>query len=376
MVLVAVEIALLCGLIAYRRALLPSAIAGAVGILVLAAVLLLRHGVPLAGRVAHRFRYWCRPRRIVVEAPQYADLHGGVDTIDVPPEVHAFFRGATVWETTTHDGDRLGVVDWNDRCSATVEVRQPGGILHGGAADTLPLARIVETLQERRLELDAVQIVSLTVLGQPAPGQAAAIGAAATELRSGRARARNRNCYVTVRVDPGAAAEAIVARGGGRTGVGRLLATALSTICAAIGETALETRPLDGAAGARVIADSLYHSVTAYDPFIEWRESTRELASSRMAHGSFAVVGLRRGSLSELPTGPVFAYSIGTQVRLCEDGPHRCTSVVRLSCRTPAELVEATRVLRQRARRAGIALRPLEACQHSGLHATVPMGGV
>ena len=179
-----------------------------------------------------------------------------------------------------------------------------------------------------------------------------------------------------MRLDPASAAAAIAARGGGNTGIGRVLSAALSRIRAACGEHGLDARVLDSVEAARAIADSFYHQATPYDPIIRWAESVRYVASTRMAHRSFVVTDVRRPALADLPIGNVFAYALGVQGRPLPSGGWSTRTVLRLTCRSTDALTSAARELRSTARRAGVTLQPLDAVQHLGLRATVPIGGI
>jgi type VII secretion protein EccE len=340
----------------------------------------IRIGTWLLLRAAYLFRH----RETLVGAAGYAGGHRDgveaideVDAIDIAPEIEAFFPGMTVWEARTHDGERMGVVQWFGTCAATLRIAQPGGIVRTrNTTDNVPLEAIVGSLDGHDLGLDAVQILSQTIVGEQDPTLTPLLAAAGVELGGGRARVRNRSCYVTVRLDPSTASAAIGARGGGNVGIGRVLSAALSRVRAAVGERGLDTEVLAAAEASRAIAESFYHQATPYDPMIRWVESTRHIASTRMAHRSFVVTDARRPALADVPVGNVFAYVVAVQSRPLPAGGWATRTVVRLTCRTPESLNRASRELRSSARRSGITLQPLDAVQHLGVRATVPIGGV
>jgi hypothetical protein len=198
---------------------------------------------------------------------------------------------------------------------------------------------------------------------------------AAAELFGSRPRLRNRTSFVTVRVDPASAADAVAVRGGGNVGIARLLSAALSRIQAAVTDAGLDVAVLDAAQANRAVADSFYHLATPYDPIIRWVESVRQVASTRMAHRSFVITDVRRPTLPEIQIGNVFAYALATQARPMRSGEWSTRTVVRVTCRSTDSLNSAARELRTAARRSGVTLQPLDAVQHLGMRATVPIGG-
>jgi type VII secretion protein EccE len=379
---VAVEVVLACLIVVDKRKVEPAIVAIVIAGLVLLLVVLRRRGTHVGTWLALRLGFRFRQRDVLVAATEFGGEPSGrgVDHIDVPAEVHAFFPGVVVWETSTHEGERLGVVQWRGGCSATIELSQPGGILRPRKPLLVPAETIIEAIDGRDLSLDAVQILTTTVLGEADAGTSATVTSATSELYANQSKVRNRNVYVTVRIDPATAAAAITARGGGREGIGRLLAAALSAIRAGVVMKGLQARPLDSADATRAIADSLYHQATSYDPIIQWTESAHDISSTRMAHGSYAVTdvgGSGSGSgLVDIPAGNVFAYAVGTQVRPVGSGRYASTTVLRVSCKSRSALHDAGRELRRAARRTGVTLRPIDALQNLGLRATVPIGGV
>ena len=240
----------------------------------------------------------------------------------------------------------------------------------------MPVEAIMAALDGQDLGIDAVQVLTQTIVGEQDAALTPLLSAATAELGGGRARVRNRSAFVTVRLDPATAAAAITARGGGNTGIGRVLSAALSRIRAACGEHGLSAQVLDAVDAARAIADSFYHQATPYDPIIRWDESTKYLASTRMAHRSFVVTDVRRPALADLAVGNVFAYALATQARPLPTGGWSTRTVLRLTCRSVDALTGSARELRSTARRAGLTMQPLDAVQHLGVRATVPIGGV
>ncbi len=389
--LVAIELIALCALLVAEKKLLVGVIAVAIGLIIIVAALLRRRSIRIGTWAMLRVAYLFRQRETLVAASAYAGRRddtvtpgelvsagrGELDDIEAPPELAAFYPGMTTWESRTHDGDRMGIVQWSGTCAATLRVGPPGGIVRTrNTTDNVPVAAIMAALDGQDLGLDSVQVLTQTIVGEQDPQLSPMLAAASAELSGSRARVRNRTAYVTVRLDPTTAAAAIAARGGGNTGIGRVLSAALSRIRAACGEHGLDARVLDSVEAARAIADSFYHQATPYDPIIRWAESVRYVASTRMAHRSFVVTDVRRPALADLPIGNVFAYALGVQGRPLPSGGWSTRTVLRLTCRSTDALTAAARELRSTARRAGVTLQPLDAVQHLGLRATVPIGGV
>ncbi len=391
--LVAIELIALCALLVAERKVLVAVIAVAIGVLIIVAALLRRRSIRIGTWAVLRVAYLFRQRETLVAAAAYAGdrrreeavtpgelapaARAELDDIEAPPELEAFYPGMTTWESRTHDGDRMGIVQWSGTCAATLRIGPPGGIVRTrNTTDNMPVAAIMGALDGQDLGLDAVQVLTQTIVGEQDPQLSPLLAAASAELSGSRARVRNRTAYVTVRLDPASAAAAIAARGGGNTGIGRVLSAALSRIRAACGEHGLDARVLDSVEAARAIADSFYHQATPYDPIIRWAESVRYVASTRMAHRSFVVTDVRRPALADLPIGNVFAYALGVQGRPLPSGGWSTRTVLRLTCRSTDAVTSAARELRSTARRAGVTLQPLDAVQHLGLRATVPIGGI
>ena len=80
--------------------------------------------------------------------------------------------------------------------------------------------------------------------------------------------------------------------------------------------------------------------------------------------------------MADLPVGNVFAYALGIQARPLPTGGWSTRTVLRLTCRSTDTLTAAARDVRSTARRGGVTLQPLDAVQHLGVRATVPIGGV
>lgn len=385
-VLVAIEVVLLCVLLVGQKKLGLTIAAATVGVLIILLGLVRVRSVRLGTWLLLRIGYRLRQRETLVAAAEYTrsgrngpdepgtDQRG--DTVDLAPELEAFFPGMTVWEGRTHDEQRMGILQWHGTCAATLRIGPSVGVLRQRTtAATIPLEAIMAALDGQDLGLDAVQVLTQTIVGEQDPALTPLVPSAATELFGGRPRVRNRSTFVTVRLDPATAAGAIAARGGGNLGIARVLSAALSRVRAAVELAGLEVTVLDADEINRSVAESFYHQATPYDPIIRWVESVRQLASSRMAHRSFVVSDVRRPVLSDLPIGNVFAYCVAVQARPLPDG-WATRTVVRVTCRSPQSLSAATRELRAAARRSGVTLKPLDAVQHLGIRATVPVGGV
>ncbi|HEY2272178.1 MAG TPA: type VII secretion protein EccE [Jatrophihabitantaceae bacterium] len=375
---VELELLALCVLLVLAKRPLVSAIAIAIGVLIVVLGLLRVHSIRVGTWLWLRIGYLFRHRETLVAAAEYAgERRDEVDRVDVPPELHAFFPGMTLWEARTHDGDRLGIVQWFGTCAATLRVAPAGGIVrHRNTTDNMPIESILAALEGQGLALDSVQVLTQTIVGELDAQLTPLLGAANAELGGAAARVRNRAAFVTVRLDPSSAAAAITARGGGNVGIARVLSAALSRIQAAAGQADLQAEVLDADEAGRVIAESFYHQATPYDPIIRWTESITSISSTRMAHRSFALTDIRRPVLSEVPVGNVFAYALATQAKPLDDGGWSTRTVVRLTCRSGPSLTRAARELRSNARRVGITLQPLDAAQYLGVRATVPIGGV
>jgi type VII secretion protein EccE len=379
--LVAIELIAICALLVAEKKLVVGVIAIVVGVVIVIVALLRRRNIRIGTWALLRVGYLLRHRETLVAAAEYAggrhDDDDEVDRIGVPPELDAFFPGMTLWESKTHDGERMGVVQWFGTCAATLRVGPAGGIVRSrNTTDNMPIEAIMGALEGQNLGLDSVQVLTQTIVGEMDPALTPLLAAASTELGGGRPRVRNRSAFVTVRLDPSTASTAIAARGGGNVGIARVLSAALSRIRGAAEQCDLEVEVLDPDEAGRVIAESFYHQATPYDPIIKWTESIGNIASTRMAHRSFVLTDVRRPALDEVPVGNVFAYALATQAKPLPGGGWSTRTVLRLTCRSAGSLNRAARDVRSLARRAGVTLQPLDAVQHLGVRATVPIGGI
>jgi type VII secretion protein EccE len=384
--LVAIELIAICALLVTEKKLVVGVIAIVVGVVIVIVALLRRRNIRIGTWALLRVGFLLRHRETLVAAAEYLDGPGvggrtgdevEVDRIDVPPELDAFFPGMTLWESKTHDGERMGIVQWFGTCAATLRIGPPGGIVRSrNTSDNLPIEAIMGALEGQNLGLDSVQVLTQTIVGELDPALTPLLAAASAELGGGRARVRNRSSFVTVRLDPSTASMAIAGRGGGNVGIARVLSAALSRIRAAAEEGDLVVDVLDPDEAGRAIAESFYHQATPYDPIIKWTESIGNIASTRMAHRSFVLTDIRRPTLDEVPVGNVFAYALATQAKPLPAGGWSTRTVLRLTCRSTNSLNRAARDVRSAARRLGITLQPLDAVQHLGVRATVPIGGI
>lgn len=373
---IAVELIALCVLLAASQNLVVTVIAIGIGLGIALSMLVRRRSIRIGTWTLLRVRYLLRPRDTLVAVPDEGDPDGGSgDGMDVAPEIDAFFPGLTVWESRTHDGARLGVVQWHGGCAASLRIRPRGGIVRSrDTRQNVPLEAIMAAVDGQRLGLDSIQVLTQTIVGEPDPAHTPLLARAGAELAGGRARVRNRTTFVTVRLNPSRASGPITDRGGGRLGIGRVLSAALNSIEAAMDERGLDTEALDAGHAVRAIAESFYHRATPYDPMVTWTESVRQIASARMVHRSFALTDVRRPMLAEVPAGNVFAYALSTHARPLPAGGWSTRTVVRLTCRSVDSLNLAGRDLCAAARRGGIVLRPLDAAHYLGMRATVPIG--
>lgn len=376
---IAVELIGLCGLLVAERRPVVTVIAIGVGLGIAVCALARRRRIRIGTRLLLRVGYLLRHRETLVAVPdRVGDPDGGTrDGADVAPEIEAFFPGMAAWEARTHDGGRLGVVQWHGACSASLRIRPHGGIVRSrDAGQSVPVEAIMAALDGQRLGLDSVQVLTQTIVGEPDPAHTPLLVLAAAELAGGRARVRNRTAFVTVRLDPSVASGPIADRGGGRIGIARVLAAAVNRIEAAMDERGLDAEALDAGEAVRSIAESFCHRATPYDPIVTWTESVRQIASARMAHRSFALADVRGPMLAEVPAGNVFAYALSTQARPLQSGGWSTRTVLRLTCRSTESLSVAARELCAAASRRGVVLQPLDAVQHLGMRATVPIGGI
>jgi hypothetical protein len=199
--LIAVELIALCALLVAEKKLLVGAIAVTIGVIIVVAALLRRRSIRIGTWAVLRIAYLFRQRETLVAAAAYAggrrrdeatpddDLpaaRGEFDDIEAPPELEAFFPGMTTWESRTHDGDRMGVVQWVGTCAATLRVGPPGGIVRArNTTENMPVAAIMGALEGQDLGLESVQVLTQTIVGEQDPQLSPMLASASAELGSG-----------------------------------------------------------------------------------------------------------------------------------------------------------------------------------------------
>jgi len=202
--LVAIELVAVCALLVTQKKLLVAVIAVTVGVLIIVTALLRRRSIRIGTWLLLRIAYLFRQRETLVAAAGYSgggrDDGAGVADIESPPELEAFFPGMTTWESRTHDGDRMGVVQWRGTCAATLRIGPPGGIVRTrNTSENVPVEAIMAALDGQDLGIDAVQVLTQTIVGEQDPALTPLLWVATAELGGVRARVRNRSTFVTVR---------------------------------------------------------------------------------------------------------------------------------------------------------------------------------
>ncbi len=297
------------------------------------------------------------------------------DGVVVPAEVLAFFPGLSVRTCETREGEQLGLLQWQGKWHATLRVTaDTADLLATTGSSRLPVERILTSLSGQDLGLDAVRIVTQSLGGDPRRFADAAIGRVANELGVGIQLVREREVFVSVQIDPIAAAAAIAARGGDSVGLDRLACAAVSRIRSEVLGAGLSPRVLDAGSALRAMATSLLQPPAAEGMPVRWIESWRGIASAQVHHRCFVIRSWSPAGLDGLDAIAAYGLSVAHEVRTETSDGLRVTSVIRLSALTARRLDEASADLRSACHTAGIGIRLLRGHQAAGLRMTIPGG--
>ena len=188
-----------------------------------------------------------------------------------------------------------------------------------------------------------------------------------------------RSTWVTVRLDARRCPSAVRERGGGVAGAHRALLGAVSRVQGTLDLAGLNTRVLsgDGLLRAAVSSAELAATVGRADQ-VELTEHWSGVRSGGIEHASYGIMGWPHdaGRLDALAS--IRALSTTVSLALtpgAEDGKVGLRGVVRVSARTPAELVAADARIGALGTTSEIRLARLNGQQAAALAMTLPVGG-
>lgn len=279
---------------------------------------------------------------------------------------------------TDHDRTPVGLA-YNDGGWTAVLLVDPVPplVYQIGKAPNMPLSVLAPCLEDRGVQLDAIQVIWHSYPGSAAlPADSPAL-ASYLEALGPLPTAARRTTWVAVRLDPRRCAQAVSERGGGVEGAHRALIGALSRVRNALEGARIRSRPLSPdellAAG---IKSSELSGVAGSDHQVALNERWDGVTAGGIGHSSYAITGWpTKGSLNELTSVRALSSTLVMSISPGEDEQIGLRGVARVSARTPGELTEAEGQLQSVTDKVGMDLTSLRGRQLDGLIATLPFGG-
>jgi len=368
--LVAVEVVVIAVAVAVYA--LPVAAAGATGAVAVAALLAAavrfrgRWGYELAGA-----RWRLGRRRRAIRRAQPSPAAGAALAVLAPRLTLA---------TTKDRGGTVGIGEDALGWFAAVEVLPHDGLTRG-AATRLRLDQLARLAEDPAFPAGVLQVVTRRA---PAPASSddplAAFARSYSDLRRALGVPGPLDIWLAVRLGPRDGASAAVDRGGGRAGVHRALAAAVSRLGSELTAMGLAHRVLDAAALRLAL------SVACAPPALrqaQLRESWSHWQAGPETHICFAVrswpapgTGDLLARLTDVPSATTVHASLllGTGGASSDGGDgHTAQTVIRLAA--PADdIATCVRHLRATAADLGVRLVRLNGEHAAGVYATAPTG--
>ncbi len=291
--------------------------------------------------------------------------------------------------TIVHSADRqrepLGLARHQGVWTAVLEVDAGASMITPvGSATGLPLGALASCLEDRGVELDAIQVIWHCYPGSAAlPSSSPALRSYLEVLGPLPAAAR-RTTWIAVRLDPRRCPAAVAERGGGVMGAHRALVGALSRVRATLDARGVPTRPLDADQLLRAgVSAAELSAVAGTSQPVALSEGWTAVTAAGVGHASYAITGWGVAgavhNLNALTGVRALSTTVALSISPGEStgagvGEVGLRGLIRLSARNPAELESADGHLRAVSQRLGLALRPLGGLQVAGLAATLPLG--
>lgn len=281
-----------------------------------------------------------------------------------------------------HERREVGFA-WHDGSWTAVLIvdPQPALVSQVGGAPSLPLGALAPCLEDRGVVLDAIQVIWHCYPGSAAlpPGSPAL--SSYLEVLGPLPAAARRTTWIAVRLDPRRCPAAIRERGGGVVGAHRALLGALSRVASALAGRGVRSRPLDPDELLRAgISAAELTAVAGSNVRVGLTEQWTGVTAAGIGHASYSVTSWPQGgsvqSLDALTGVRALSSTLAMSISPAgDDGQIGLRGLVRVSARTPSELIEADAQLERICDRLGVGLTPLRGLQVAGLAATLPLGG-
>jgi len=335
-------------------------------------------------------RFLVRKRsRVASPAPSVAEpaetASGAASTVTGPEDARVsllrlLVDDLVVVNTTTRDQQPIGLAWHKGAWTAALLVDPvPAMVSPVGARTDVPLAALADCLEDRGVVLDAIGIIWHSYPGSSRLPVGSAAVAAYNEVLGPLPAVAQRSTWVTVRLDARRCPSAVRERGGGVAGAHRALLGAVSRVQGTLDLAGLNTRVLsgDGLLRAAVSSAELAATVGRADQ-VELTEHWSGVRSGGIEHASYGIMGWPpdAGRLDALAS--IRALSTTVSLALtpgAEDGKVGLRGVVRVSARTPAELVAADARIGALGTTSEIRLARLNGQQAAALAMTLPVGG-
>ncbi|MEJ2868326.1 type VII secretion protein EccE [Actinomycetospora sp. OC33-EN08] len=384
-----VGLAVALGLLALEVGLLP--LAGVVLSLALVAGLVRVRGELVGTWAVLALRHRARPRELPPAAPGDGLGLPGVDAAVGPVDVI---------DARDHDGRPVALLGGEDGAWSAVLVPEvedlpllldptgtgaPAGTDAVGAGpDGLPLPALAATLSDRGVVLDALTVVRHVRPG----GDDGPARAAHREVLGPLSDAAHRSVWLVVRLDPERCPDAVAARGGGALGAHRALVGSLARVGRVLAASGVPVRPMDREGVREAVAVAAGTDLDdGHGSGAGVQERWDAVVVGEIGHATWSATALDPASLDldalaapDAVSTVALALVAGDDGDDGDDGEDRTGLVgldlrVRVTGRTPTEVVDAGQDLVAGARARGVRLDPLHGRQAAGLRATLPLGG-
>ncbi|WP_219107275.1 type VII secretion protein EccE [Austwickia sp. TVS 96-490-7B] len=393
-VIVGIEL-VLCGglLIAFAGSLWWRYGAGALLALTGLVVMIRVRGSSLGARMAHRAAFRSRSR--VLAVPQDRELperiapmaYDDEDDLDlpvgedaVPGHLRTLFQDdLTIVTAFDRPGRAFGAYRHAGRWGAVVRLRAFSEVYGPSGSIALPLRDLCRRLQHCEIPSLTVRIVQASS-GRSRTAMSPLLSDLIDELTTDDLTGApgSHDLLLFLSFDPQVAHRAVQVRGGGETGVARVLAVVLDIVRVICSGRGVEVAVLDGDEVAHTIDRLLMEPVRAVEPVTSWSESWRHVASHKVYHRTFTAVGWRAeadpGALVGVPAhGLVTAVDVLVPTK---GNPAIGRITVRATARSEHQLGQTVSEMLSVASRHGLRLRAMDGDQIFGLRATAGVGAL
>ncbi|MFD2622556.1 type VII secretion protein EccE [Streptomyces chumphonensis] len=316
----------------------------------------------------------------------------------VPPGLAPVVECAPGVHTATfvhRDGRSIGIVGDATFATAVVRVEQRPRALNGrSAGQPLSLGLVADALEVDGVRLESVQVVQHT---QPAPAPTLSPRSVAASsygpLQASAGAPAVRVTWVALKLDPEVCPEAVEARGGGVEGARRAVVRAADHLASRLVGAGFRATVLSEDEVVTALATSVGAEVSVAaqagapgpPPGRRTAESVRHWRCDDRWHTVYGVAAWPGMGVGGVPLAdvagvlsavPASASTLSVTLAPCARESVAVAGHVRITGRSPEELVPLRRGLEEAARRVRVGLVPLDHRQTPGVLASIPLGGM